>query len=448
MDKLSEQNASLLSDQIKNTVNSGLQRFTLSKQWTEANNIKIRPFLLNKLSHYTEIEQFAFLNTNKQVLFSLYPNNSPNSDLTETISDSLQRNALRNAIFRLANSDNYAAFWLLPFNKEVHCVVLINPTVRIRDIIHSFRIKFYLLGFGGLLAVIVLALIWSRVLNSPMKNIEKAMTYIDKRKYGFRLKKKKDDQFATIYEKVNLALQRLEQLDTVQRNAVQHRNALLKEMKTISRFMDMMAHEVKNPLHALGINLDVLKTKVEKGKRKEEILKHSEILDHEIAHLQGVIQGFLSYVRPGVPRRERTKINKIIKDVCEMVATEAEKSKIRIESRLGKALDDVLVDRGQLQQAIHNLLLNAVHATGQGGKVNIRSWGKRKKVMLSIKDTGTGISKEQLKQIFDLYFTTKKNGTGLGLPISKRIIEANGGQLQLESKLDKGTTVTISLQTV
>ena len=131
-----------------------------------------------------------------------------------------------------------------------------------------------------------------------------------------------------------------------------------------------------------------------------------------------------------------------------MVAPEAEKSKISIETRLGKNLNDVLIDRGQLQQALHNLLINAVHATGEGGKVNIRSQAKRKKVLVSIKDTGTGIAKEQLQKIFDLYFTTKKNGTGLGLPISKRIVEANGGQMELESKLNKGTTITISLQSL
>jgi signal transduction histidine kinase len=281
-----------------------------------------------------------------------------------------------------------------------------------------------------------------------MRTIGKAMTQIDKRKYGHRLKIQKNDPFAKVYEKVNLALQRLEQLDSVQRNAVQRKNVLLNEMKTFSRYMDMMAHEVKNPLHALGINLDVLKTKVQKGKPKKDVLKHSEILEHEIDHLQEVIQGFLSYVRPGVPRKERLKINNLIKDVCEMVAPEAEKSKISIETRLGKNLSDILIDRGQFQQALHNLLINALHATGAGGKVSIRSWAKRKKVLVSIKDTGTGIAKEQLQQIFDLYFTTKKNGTGLGLPISKRIVEANGGQMQLDSKLDKGTTIIISLQSL
>ncbi|MCH7680546.1 hypothetical protein IID10_14475 [candidate division KSB1 bacterium] len=102
---------------------------------------------------------------------------------------------------------------------------------------------------------------------------------------------------------------------------------------------------------------------------------------------------------------------------------------------------------GQRQQHHHRIRpTNPVVKTGEGGKINIRSWGKPKKVFVSIKDTGIGIAKEQLQQIFDLYFTTKRNGSGLGLPISKRIVEANGGTIELESKLNKGTMITISLQ--
>ncbi|MFQ5753867.1 MAG: PAS domain-containing sensor histidine kinase, partial [bacterium] len=169
----------------------------------------------------------------------------------------------------------------------------------------------------------------------------------------------------------------------------------------------------------------------------------TEILEYEIEHLQEVIQGFLSYVRPGKPKKERIKINELIKGVCQTVAAEAEKSKIRIESRLSKGLREVLLDKGQIQQALYNIIINAMHATGEGGKISIRSWPKKKKILVSVKDNGTGISKEQLKKIFDLYYTTKKNGTGLGLPVTKRIIEANGGQIQLESKTEKGTKVTL-----
>ncbi len=440
---LCEQNAYLLAEKVKSTLNSAGNQLDSSGKWSEASDKKIRQYLLNELSSYKEIEEIFLLNGKKEILFSLYPKNSA----APASSDSLTKSVAREITVRkIKNSGNFEASWLISTQKNLICVLRIDPVVRIGSIVHSLKIKWYLLGFAGILVVIFLSLIWSKVLSSPMRHIEKAMIQIDKRKYGYRLRVPKDDPFAKVYEKVNLALQRLEQLDSVQRNAVQRRNALLNEMKTFSRFMDMMAHEVKNPLHALGINLDVLKTKIQKSKPKRDLLKHSKILEHEVDHLQEVIQGFLSYVRPGVPRKERLGINTLIKDVCEMVSPEAKKYKISIETRLGKNLNDVLIDRGQLQQALHNLLINAVHATGEGGKINIRSWGKPKKVFVSIKDTGIGIAKEQLQQIFDLYFTTKRNGSGLGLPISKRIVEANGGTIELESKLNKGTLITISLQ--
>jgi len=442
---LSEQNVYLLAEKIKWTLNSAGAQLDPSSTWSEASDKKIRQYLLTELSGYKEIEEIFLLNETKEILFSLYSKNSA----APACIDSLTKSAVREiTIIKIKDSETFEASWLIRAPKDFTCVLRIDPTVRVSSLIHSLILKWYLLGFAGILVVIFLSLIWSKVLSSPMRNIEKAMIQIDKRKYGYRLKVQQDDPFAGVYEKVNHALQRLEQLDSVQRNAVQRKNALVNEMKTFSRFMDMLAHEVKNPLHALGINLDVLKTKVQKNKPKKDILKHSKILDHEIDHLQEVIQGFLTYVRPGVPRKERLGINTLIKDVCEMVSPEAKKYKISIETRLGKNLTDVLIDRGQFQQALHNLLINAVHATGEGGKINIRSWGKPKKVLVSIKDTGTGIAKEQLQQIFDLYFTTKKNGTGLGLPISKRIVEANGGQMQLESKLGKGTTITISLQSL
>ena len=441
---LSEQNAYLLAEKIKSTLNSADDQLDPSSKWSEASDKKIRQYLLNELSSYKEIEEIFLLNGKKEILFFLYSKIS----MAPASIDSLTKSSVREiAITKIQNSENFEASWLIS-KKNLTCVLRINPVVRVGSIIHSLKIKWYLLGFAGILVVIFLSLIWSNVLRSPMRDIEKAMIQIDKRKYGYRLRIPKDDPFAKVYEKVNLALQRLEQLDSVQRNAVQRRDALVNEMKTFSRFMDMMAHEVKNPLHALGINLDVLKTKVQKAKPKRDVLRHSKILEHEVDHLQQVIQGFLSYVRPGVPRKERLRINTLIKDVCEMVSPEAKKSKISIETRLGKNLNDVLVDRGQFQQALRNLLINAVHATGEGGKINIRSWTKRKKIFVSIKDTGIGIAKEQLQQIFDLYFTTKKNGSGLGLPISKRIVEANGGQIELESKLNKGTMITISLQSL
>ncbi len=185
-----------------------------------------------------------------------------------------------------------------------------------------------------------------------------------------------------------------------------------------------------------------------KNRAKTESLKHVKIIELEIEHLKEVVDGFLRYFRPGVPQKEKLQINSIIGDVCRMASADAEKNKITIETRFGRNLPSVVVDSNQMGQAFHNLLINAIHASPAGGKIFIRSWVKGRKAIVSIKDNGSGMAKEELKKIFDLYYTTKKEGSGIGLPVTKRIIEANGGRIQFESKVGKGTIATILINTV
>ncbi len=335
------------------------------------------------------------------------------------------------------------AVWAV--GKARQAVVILEPRARlVRSIVDGLALKLYLVGFGGLVVMGLLALVGHRVIRRPLARLEKALATIDRRRYGYRIKFSSDDEFAPTYEKANQALVRMEQLDAVQRAAVQKRNRLLKEMSTLSRFMDIMAHEIKNPLHALGINLDVLKTKIKKGSAPEAALKHAETVEEELDHLQEVVLGFLNYVRPGIPRRTRTDVNALIKTVCEMAAPEADRAKLRIETRLTKGLRRVLVDPSQAKQALHNVVINAIHATGEGGRIDIRTWSKKDRVFVEIKDTGAGISKEELQKVFDLYYTTKKGGSGLGLPVTRRIVELNGGQMQLESSVGKGTKITFA----
>ena len=230
------------------------------------------------------------------------------------------------------------------------------------------------MGFGGLLAAVFVAMIAAKVVRFPLRDIERAMQNIVRRKYGYRLRTNKNSEFHEVYEDVNKALERLEQLDSTQRAAMRIRNALQSDMKTLTKFLDIMAHEIKNPLHSFGINLDVLKTKIDKDLPKADYMKHVKILEQEAEHLQEIIEGFLTYARPVVPRRERSKINMLVKNVCQMAAAEAKTRNIKLETRLARSLPDVMIDRKQIQQALHNIVINAVHASNDGGKISIRSW--------------------------------------------------------------------------
>ncbi len=444
IDSSSKTSAILLTSYVQDIVLSGLDGVEFHDKLPPDHDSRLRQLLLKELNKFDCVENVFLLNRLGKIIFSLKPGAIDFYPTQSLPAETGTGNFATAKVIQRSGAGACDAVWMVEPAANLLGVVRINPKAgRIRAILQDLDIKLYLLGFAGVLGAIFLSFIGTRVSRSALANISKALDVIDKRKYGFRLKWKADDEFANTYQKVNEALQRMEQLDAAQRNAVQKRNSVINELKTTSRFLDIMAHEIKNPLHALGINLDVLKSKIQKSQPQESTLKHVEILEHELDHLQEVVQGFLSYVRPGVPKRERAPVNEIIRQVCQMVSANAEKAKLRIETRLAKNLRDILVDRGQLQQALHNVVINAIHATAAGGKIIIRSWAKRNRILIAIKDSGTGISKEQIKKIFDLYYTTKKDGTGLGLPVSKRIVEANGGELQLESAVGKGTTVTL-----
>jgi len=444
IEEISEESTLRVAAQIKSLIESGLKGANLNKL-AKSNKNTLHQLTLTESDTYSAIDDLFLINAENRIIFSMNPGKEGQTFEKEiNIEFSTDHRESEIQLIRQKAIGGYVAIWPIAGSNNVQGVLKISSrSGGFRPILHNLTVKFYLIGFMALLGVIIISFIGTRLLESPVRNIEKAMTAIDKSKFGFRLKSKSDDEHAEVYQKVNQALKRLEQLDSIHRASVQKKNVVLKEMQTILRFLDIMAHEIKNPLHAMVINLDVLMTKLHKSQGKEDTLKHAEILEKEMDHLQELIRGFLSYVRPGVPQKQRTNVNEVIKAVCQLVAAEAEKYEVKIVTRLSKALRDILVDRGQFQQAIHNIVINAIQATGEGGKINIRTWAKRKRVTISVKDAGAGISKEQLKKIFDLYFTTKKGGSGLGLPITKRIVEANEGQMQLESKLRKGTTVTL-----
>ncbi len=440
--QLSEQSSLLLAAHLKTYVASNLNTTAFAASLSAADEARLRQLLLIETNRFKIIEDLFFVNAQNQIIFSLNPNPVVKTFALPRQDDSA--NSTKEVhLSKRKGIGSFECVWLQDDGINLHGVLRTrSESGPLRSTLLDLNLKLYLIGFAGVLGALLLALLGSRVSKSPLHNMSRAMDNIDKRRYGFRLKWNKEEEFAEVYQKVNLALQRMEQLDTAQRAAVERRNKAFNELKTVTRFLDMLSHEIKNPLHALGINLDVLKTKIDKGQPRESTLKHVEILEHELDHLQEVVQGFLSYVRPGVPKKEKSVVNEIIKRVCQTISADAEKSKIRVETRLGKGLHDVMLDPNQVQQALHNIVINAMHATGEGGKVTVRSWEKRDKVLIAVRDTGAGIPKDQLKKIFDFYYTTKKNGTGLGLPVSKRIVEGNNGQLLLESAVGKGTTVT------
>ena len=180
-------------------------------------------------------------------------------------------------------------------------------------------------------------------------------------------------------------------------------------------------------------------------KDKTKVLKSIETLQSESRRLNRIIQQFLTLARPSKLELNLIKLNKIIEDVLELVHQEAQEIGVLIASDLDPNLGIIYGDEDQLKQVIINLILNAFTATEAGGRVEIITRSDYDKVIIEVKDTGRGIPDEIRNKIFDLYFTTKRDGGGVGLSVCQNIIKAHDGRIEFESVQGEGTSFTIIL---
>ena len=158
-----------------------------------------------------------------------------------------------------------------------------------------------------------------------------------------------------------------------------------------------------------------------------------------------IINQFLRAIRPTRPDLQRASANDVIRDTLMLLKRELADRDILVEEELGDALPKTLLDRAQLTQAFYNIIRNALQAMRSGGILRIRTEATDTHVIVSFIDTGGGIAPEQISKIFEPYYTTKKDGSGLGLMIVQRIVREHGGTIEVESDLGRGTAFRIKL---
>jgi signal transduction histidine kinase len=230
-------------------------------------------------------------------------------------------------------------------------------------------------------------------------------------------------------------------------NELEHN--LLRSMKfgVITNLASSISHEIKNPLSAMALHAEILEGQFKKMeiKQKTKVLKSIETLQSESRRLNRIIQQFLTLARPSKLELNLIKINKIVEEVLELVHQEAQERGVLIASDLDPNLGIIYGEEDQIKQVLLNLILNAFTATDSGGRVEIFTQSEYDKVIVQVKDTGRGIPDEVGSRIFDLYFTTKKDGGGIGLAVCQNIIKAHDGRIDFESDEGEGTTFTIQL---
>lgn len=206
-----------------------------------------------------------------------------------------------------------------------------------------------------------------------------------------------------------------------------------------------LAHEIKNPLSTLNINLQLLEEDLEHKANQAVIHRRLEGLRQEVKRLQEVLDDFLRYARGHVLQLEETSVNELIDEVLDFVGPELQQKKIAVIRGYAEKLPRCRLDRNLIKQTFLNIIINAEQAMERGGDLMVRTALERDRVRVEFIDTGPGIGAENLPHIWDVYFSTKKGGTGLGLPTARRIIEEHDGAIVVHSEVGRGTCFTIRL---
>lgn len=295
---------------------------------------------------------------------------------------------------------------------------------------------------GALLVAVISAMLLAQVVLRPMHVIRSSLSRLGRGDLAATLDLRDDEEFrelGDVFDQVSAQLRAAapDGLKPAQLTELSRRIAM------VGRLTAGVAHEMKNPLNAMTIHLELLKQKLAAGRPAAE---HVEIIEQEIRRLDQRIQGFLKFVRPEETSFRAVPLAPLISSVVHAVQPEAQRAGVTIDLGCTDGTLAVEGDAAQLREVFLNLAQNAIQAMPRGGRLTIScAPAANRRVRARVEDTGVGIAPENLAKIFELYYTTKERGTGVGLSMVYRTIQIHNGEIDVESTVGVGTTFILTL---
>ena len=237
------------------------------------------------------------------------------------------------------------------------------------------------------------------------------------------------------------ALVTLHDLESVEQ--IESELELSRRMAAIGRLTAGVGHEVKNPINAIVVHLELLKNKL--GGDHSPATRHLDVIDAEIHRLDRVVQTLVDFSRPVELQLQEQDLRTVIGDVLALADEELSTRNVKLEGRLPANPLIVNVDADLLKQAALNVIQNGAQAMPNGGILSVRLEEERKMAVLRIADEGAGIPPEIREKIFDLYFTTKSGGSGIGLAMTYRILQLHHGSVDVKSEVGRGTEFSLRI---
>lgn len=303
---------------------------------------------------------------------------------------------------------------------------------------------------AGLLLLILIAFM-SRSFTRPVSELAQAAQRVKSGDLNFEVETTQQNEVGALARTFNEMIAGLrrnreleEQLQRAERSAV------------VGRLASGIAHEIRNPLNFMNLSIDHLREKfvapntpsAAAESARAEAVNILGLIKDEIGRLNRLVSDFLSYGRPARLKLREVDARALLEEVLGLVRAQAEQQGVRTSLRVDdreSADTHFTVDAEQIKTCFSNLIINAVQAMPEGGALDVVLTPAEMHLTVSITDTGHGIAPEALEQIFEPYYSTKETGIGLGLPLTKKLIEDHGGEITVSSEPGRGTTFTVQL---
>jgi len=288
---------------------------------------------------------------------------------------------------------------------------------------------------------ILLAVLLSWMYTKPIHNVVNAARSVAAGDLTLNLTSDRKDEIGELTQSFNFMVQKLRE-----ERALEEKLREAEHLSGVAQLARSIAHEIRNPLNFISLSIDHLKTKYppQEGKEKESFDSLITSIKHEIQRLNKLVGDFLDYGRPLKLSIREVDVSELIREVLALISAKAEKDQVRIHYQNG-SLPNLLIDPELIKTCIFNSILNAFQAMPEGGDLTVSTSVANSKAQIIIQDTGVGVPKENLSRLFEPFFSTKSAGLGLGLAMTKRVVEEHGGKVDFQSVEGKGSTIKISL---
>jgi signal transduction histidine kinase len=338
-------------------------------------------------------------------------------------------------------------------NKSIFTIQVVTSSLFLRDALQPQIVRLALVSSGAIGLSLLLTMLATTWALRPVKRIEESIDRIAQGRVGAE-----DDgsapedgmakEFRAVESKLNLLGQQYrgarEDATELRHNVAQLLERMASQLDVatrlaaISRLTGGVAHEIKNPLNAIGLRLELLRARL--GEPDHELSGEIEILSKEVLRLDRVVKTFLDFSRPLDVHLQDIDLDILAREVTEFITPQARLAGIDVDFSAPSEPAAMHGDSDLLKQAVLNLVTNAIDAMPTGGRLQVRVDQSGDKLTLEVSDTGSGIPPELRDKVFQLYFTTKTGGTGIGLAMAYRAVQLHNGTIGFKSEAGSGTT--------